>query len=376
MDTTDYIDVLAEAANEAALDPDNLSTAEFAILRRYAKKRLETAWRFHLWPDLVKCEQRFYRLPWSATAQYAAAVAGVDNAANEVWWALTGQYYVALNTVPLNTPPTDAAGNINLNYWASTSQFAIQPDPTGSLPVYWPTVPPYPSPWTNVQSYNPLTTYVQGNRVQYTGNVYQLFAATATGDLPTDAASWGLIPPFDAYVPYEQAGQIPFTVVEECFSANPRTTTRGNVINWFLSERGIEVLTPIPFAWVQYRQRAPKLNGSPFSATAVYQPGAQMYYSSATLPGNFYTCLTETTAGDTPDSEPAEWALVPLPRIFHAYLVLGMAADWSKYTLGTNPEAEQPTMDLQAIADKELDDVKSLYVGQMGMRVKTQVRTR
>ena len=376
METTDYIDVLTEAANEAALDPDNLSTAEWLIFRRYAKKRLETAWRHHFWPDLEKCEQRYFRLPWSNTAQYNAAVAGVDNSANEVWWALTGGYYVALTTVPLNTPPTDAYGNINLNYWAVTSVFAIQPDPTGGLPVYWPNNPTYPAPWLNVLAYDPTATYTQGAQVQYCGNVYQLFAASVTGDLPTDAANWGLVPPFDAYVPYEQTGQIAFTVVEECFSANPRTSTRGNVVNWFLSERGVEVLTPISFVWIQYRTRCPKLNGSLFSATTAYAAGAQMYYSSATLAGNFYTALTSTTAGDTPDSAPSEWSVVPLPRIFHRYLVLGMAADWNKYTVGTDPEAEEPTMDLQAMANAELDDVKSLYVGQMGQRVKTLVRTR
>jgi len=375
MDTTDFADVLAEAASEAGTDASNISTAEFLVWRRLAKRRLETAWRYHLWPDLGRCEQRFYRLAWNSTATYAAAVPGVDNSANEVWWALTGQYFVALTAVPANTPPTDTSGNIDLAHWGFTAQFAIQPDPTGSL-NNWPDNPAYPLPYVSVQSFDPTATYNQGDRVQYQGNVYQLFALTATGDLPTDTANWGLIPPFDSYVPYEQTSQTPFTVVEEVYSANPRITTRGNTLNYFLSERGVQVVTPIAFAWIQFRLRCPKLNGLNYSASTTYAAGAQFYYSSAATPGNFFTVNSTMTAGDTPDSAPGEFTVVGIPRIFHRYLVLGMAADWFKDEAKKNPELGQQMGLYQAQADAELEDAKSSYVAQMGQRMKTQVRTR
>lgn len=367
METTDFEDVMREAASDAGVEAENISATEFLVWRRFAKRRLETAWRWHLWPDLAACEQRFYRLPYNAASTYAQAVAGVENSANEVYWALTGQYFVALTTVPINTPPTDGNGVVDAAHWALTQQYAIQPDPTGQQ---------YNQPVANVTPFNLTQAYAQGDRVQYTSQVYQLFAASATGVLPTNGASWGLIPPFDAYVPYAQSGQTAFTVVEECFSANPRTTTRGQVLNWFLSERGVQVVTAIAYAWIQFRRRCPKLSGAVFSSSTVYAAGAQVYYRSATLPGNFYTAAVTTNAGDTPDSAPAKWAVVELPRIFHRYLVLGMAADWSKYVVGTNPEAEPQAGMLQGMASAELDDVKSAYVGQMGQRVKTQVSTR
>jgi hypothetical protein len=375
MDTTDFEHVLREACAEAGTDGDNVSQQEFSAWKRFADRRLDAAWRYHYWPDLVKCEQRYYRLPWSATAVYGPATAGVDNSANEVWWALTGQYFIALTTVPVNTPPTDINGNINLAYWGLTAQFDIIPDATGT-PYDWPDNPPYPNPVINYSPFDPTVTYVQGNRVQYAGNVYQLYAATVTGDLPTDLTNWGLVVPFDAYVPYEQSGQIPFTVVEECFSANPRTSTRGNVINWFLSERGAQVMTPINYAWVQYRLRCPKLQGSMYRADTGYTPGQTMYFSSANTPGNFYTCLAATQPGNTPETAPTLWAVIAIPRIFHRFLVLGMAADWEKDLSGANSAAMPATLAAQQIAMAELDDVKSLYVGQMGQRVKTLVRTR
>ncbi len=369
METTNFDDVLREAAAEAGVDAENPSAVDFLNWRRFATKRLDVAWRHHTWPDLGRCEQRWYRLPYNAASTYAAATAGADSSASEVYWPLTAQYYVALTAVPINTPPSDANGVTDLAHWAITAQFTLTPALPGPVDYY-------NQPVASVSSYSPTQTYNQGDRVSYAGNVYQLFVATATGVLPTVTTSWGLVPPFDAYVPYEQGGQTAFTVVEECFSANPKTTTRGSPIDYFLSERGVQVLTKIGYAWVQYRIRSPKLNGAVYSSTATYAAGSQVYYSSAVTPGNFYNVVTTTTAGQTPDTNAAKFAVVPLPRIFHRYLVLGMAADWAKYIVGTNPEAEAQTTLLQGLAKEELDDVKSLYVGQMGQRQKTQVATR
>ena len=358
---------MQEAASLALCDAENISTTDFNIWRRFCRKRLEVSWRHHFWPDLAVCEQRFYRLAWNAEQTYYPAVAGVDNSANEVYWALTGQYFAPLQTVPPNTPPTDGYGNVNMTYWAITQQYAIQPDPSGTQ---------YNQPVANVLPWSSTTTYFQGNAVQYANNVYVLFTANVLGDLPTDAANWGLLPPFVACIPYEQTGFNAFSLVEECFSANPAATTRGNTLDWMLNNNGIVVRTVIAYAWVQYRLRCPKLSGVNYSSSTAYAAGAQFYYGSATLPGNFYNVVTATNAGDTPDSAPAKFSVVAIPRIFHRYLVLGMAADWGTYQPPADPQAPQMAQVNEALAQAELDDVKSQYVGQMGQRVQTQVRTR
>jgi hypothetical protein len=374
METTNFEDVLREAAAEAGVDPENPSAAEFLNWRRFATKRLDVAWRYHFWPDLGRCEQRYYRQPYNAAGMYSGAVIGQDNSANEVWWPLTGLYYVALTTVKVNTPPTDANGKVDAAHWAVTAQFSQTPSPSQY---------PYEVPASVVSDYDPTVTYTQGAQVNYQGWVYQLFAVSATGVAPTDPTAWGYVPAFDAYVGYEQAGQTAFSVVEEVFTANPRTTTRGTVANWCLSERGIQVLSAVAWVWVQYRIRSTKLTGTTWSSTTTYNAGNQVYYSSAIggttngTPGNFYTVNAGgTLAGQNPDNTPNSFTVVAIPRIFHRYLVLGMAADWAKYIVGTNPEAEQQSEMLQELAVAELDDVKSLFVAQMGQRVKTQVRTR
>ena len=64
----------------------------------------------------------------------------------------------------------------------------------------------------------------------------------------------------------------------------------------------------------------PRLSGSAYSATTAYTVGQQIYYSSTTLPGNFYDCAVTTTAGQSPDTTAASWTLVELPRMFEDYL--------------------------------------------------------
>jgi hypothetical protein len=349
-ETTNFEDVLREACGEAGQDADNIGQPEFMAWRRFAARRLDIVWRFHFWPFLQRCEQRYYRAAYDAAQTYTAQA--------EVYWPLTGQYFTALQAVPVSQNPTDSSGTVNLAYWALTAQYSQQSD------------------LAEATAFSATTTYTQGARVNYIGNIYQLFTVSSTGNLPTDTANWGIINPFNAYVAYEQTGQTPFSIVEGAWSANPAVSTRGNELNWWLSADGVQIATPISYAWVQFRLRSPKLNGNLFRADIAYTASAQMYYSSAATPGNFYTAATATSAGDTPDSAPDKWTAVALPRAFHRYLVLGMAADWEKFEGEDEPNGLQTAMALDALAQAELDDTKSLFVGQMGQRIKTQIRTR
>jgi hypothetical protein len=342
METTDFEDILHEAASEVtALDPDNLDAGEFRALRRSAKRRLEIAWEFHYWPVLTRTEQRFFQPDYNAGTAYAAG--------NIAYYPPTQKYYQALQAVT-GTAPADALGNVQSTYWAEaeTSYSADTFSLTG--------------------------TYVQTNRVQYGDQIYQLFVAgPVTGALPTDATQWALLTPFDKYVPYEQTGRTALGLVTAAWSANPKTTTRGNELNWTLSENGVQILTPINFAWLEYRIRCPKLAGDIYDATASYALGAPIYFSSAATPGNFYTAVTNNLPSFSPDTSPGTWGIVQLPRIFHKYLVHGVAADWLR---GPGGGSADDVAEQMALAEGALEDQKSLLVGQQSQRVKTVVRTR
>ena len=360
METTDFEDVLREACAEVALDPENLSAQDFRAFRRSAKRRLEMAWEYHFWPVLGRMEQRWFRPDWNAGTTYGAASLGVDNSANEVFYPPTQLYYQSLVAGNVNNAPADASGNTDNAHWAVSYVGAY-------TAIYLPNSTILPT--TTAQSYNSTVTYVQGNQVTYAGQYYQLYVTTATGVLPTDTSKWGLLTSFDAYVAYEQTGKTAIGVVGAAYSANPRVTTRGVEVSWNLSERGIQVRAPLAYVWTDYRIRCPKLSGDIWVGDKIYTVGQQIYYSSAATPGNFYTCATTTAAGESPESAADKWAVVEIPRIFHKYLVLGMAAD----APGNDP---QTMGTLIALAGGALDDQKSLLVGQQSQRIKTVVETR
>lgn len=342
METTDFADILAEAAEQVTtLDPDNLDTSEFNALRRSANRRLGTAWEYHFWPELGRLEQRFYRAAWSSVTAYTATT--------EVYYAPTQTYYQALQA-STNQAPADSAGTTNLLYWEETERSYAADD------------------------YSATASYLQGDRVTYGDTVYQLFVAgPVTATLPTDTTKWGVLTPFDQYISYTQTGETAIGVVAAAWNLNPRTSTRGTELNWSLSDVGVQISSAINFAWLDYRIRCPRLSGALFDATAIYTSGDQVYFSSTATPGNFYTANATTAAGQSPDTTAAKWDVVEIPLTFHEYLVHAVAGDWITGPGGGSASDAAVQMSLGLGV---LEDEKSLLVGQQSQRIKTVVRTR
>jgi hypothetical protein len=342
METTDFEDILREAADEVTqLDPADLDTAAFASIRRSCKRRLEEAWEWHYWPDLQRTEKRFFRADWDTGTTY--------NATDEVYYAPTDKYYQSLQLNSASAP-ADADGVTDPFNWTECARDYA------------------------ADTYNAATIYMQGDRATYAGQVYQLFLAGPVSNvLPTDDTQWGLLTPFDQYIAYEQTGQTPFSIVTIVTDGNPRTSTRIVELNWDLSNNGIQITSGVTKAWVDFRLRCPKISGALFDATVSYTSGQQVYFSSTATPGNFYTANTTTAAGDSPDSMAASWDVVELPRIFHKFLVHAIAADFVRGPGGGAPEDAAV---LLGVAREALDNAKTLLVGQQSQRVKTVVRTR
>jgi hypothetical protein len=265
--------------------------------------------------------------------------------------------------------------------------------------------------------------------------VYQLYATTATGVAPTDTGYWGELVPFQRYVDYQQTGQISLGVVAGAFSTDPRISTRGVELNWSLTHAGVAVKSPVTYAWLQYRLRCPVITGAAYDESRAYVIGQQIYYSNDgdVLPpegnlgtsnyrvyggdiqywnpdtnkwhtarmqgnppqlaiddvgtdpepggdtitnytvGNLYTCVSDTSAGENPVNASSKWAVVEIPRFLHRYLVLGMAADWLRGPGGATPDEFTAR---EVLAQEELDNQKSLLVGQQSQRIQTRVLTR
>lgn len=342
--TVDAVDVISGTADMCGLDRANLANSDFAMIRQAHDRRLQTAWEFDRWPELIRTEKRYYRDPYATGTSYTASTA---TAATEVYFPASGKYYQNVKA-SVGVDPANAAGVVNATNWAE------------SAPSY------------SASNFSAATTYVLADKVLYptTDRYYVLHTAAVAGTLPTDTTKWGILTDFDRYVAYAQTGKTAIGGVLDTNSVNPKTTTRTSPLDWFLSENGVQISTPSSFAWITYRIRTVRLFGDAFSTTTVYTAGQQIYYSTG-VRGNYYDCIVTTTAGDTPISAPSKWSIVNIPLIFQRYLEWGGYADWLR-----NDGQTDKAMVEDDKATSFLSDQSGLLQGQQGQVQRMVVLTR
>lgn len=344
METIDYQTILEATARAADLDPDDLSATEFAALRTVHTLRLRYAWQNQMWPFLKKLgEKRWFRDLYVAGTTYAATT--------EVAYEGPRKYYQALRSALNQAPSSYSAGvwTTNLNYWAECA---------GNY---------------SAAEYNNATAYVQGDQVFYspTQRFYQLYAATSTGNLPTDTTKWGVLTEFRRYVAYAQTGKTAFNQIFDVWDKDPTLTGQATrVRTQYSGALGLHVLDNVPYVFIDYRAQVPNLTGIAYVATRAYAAGAQIYYTSATTRGSFYDCLTATTAGENPDNTASKWSVVELPAAFSLFLVHGGASDYLK---ADEPERSGRE---ESRAKTALQDETLVWLGQMLNTPQPHVRTR
>ena len=168
--------------------------------------------------------------------------------------------------------------------------------------------------------------------------------------------------------------------VLQVYSLNPKVTARAVPVAYYLdddgSNRRIIIMDGTTPVWVEYRQPKPDLFGESYNANSVYSVGAQVYFDSGTntgsyLPsttaasaGNFYTCTTQTTQGQSPTSTPGSWSIVKIPYFCGDYVTKAVFSDY----LRTEGQIDNATM-----AEAEAENVKMLQVDRI-LRSEGQVR--
>jgi hypothetical protein len=130
------------------------------------------------------------------------------------------------------------------------------------------------------------------------------------------------------------------------FNLNPQLTTKAMSVGFELSDDGINAPRVVigqkllESGWYRFRIQFTPLFGDLYLSTIPYYVGAQAYFDTgsntgAYMPiagrphsGNFYTCLVNANAGESPATAPAKWKKVSIPYIFGPYMSWGSAADW------------------------------------------------
>lgn len=341
----DYVDLLQHSARCAGLDPAALSPDEFRDLRLFHCDRLQRMWEMRDWPDLCPTEKRYFRDLYAAATSYAAGA--------EVYFPGPRNYFQMLRTGGVSgQPPATQSGNAwhtNLDYWAE-SQTSYAAD-----------------------EYDNAAAYVKGEQVYYspTDRFYQLFTANSTGNLPTDTTRWGVLTEFDQYVAYAQTGRTPFDEALGAWDKDPENNGDARPLNCFLSPEGAQVLDSVAFCWLRFRRRTPDLRGDAYDETLAYAPGDQIYFASGTTRGNFYDCLSATTAGQTPITHPAKWAKVEIPLAFRAWLIHGAASDYNR------PDGNLGVADREErLATEAREQIVSIFDAQAAHLHRTVVLTR
>lgn len=342
MRTVAYETCLKGSADMAGLDRTNIPTADFYQFRAAHDRRLQTAWEFDYWPELERTDKRYYRDVWVSGTSYVASTATL---ATEVYFPQTGLYYQCLKATS-SVAPANASDVTNTTNWADSKTSYSTDDFSAS------------------------TTYAVGDQVFYptTDRSYQLHTAAVAGTVPTDTTKWGILTDFDAYIAYSQTGKTAIGNVIEVCSANPRTTTRLNQYDWFLSENGVQVITPSNFAYITYKIRTVRLTGDVW-VSGVYGVGDQVYYSATGVPGNFYDCISATTTEAPTDT--TKWTVLSIPLIFQRYLEIGGYTDWLRNN-GQNDRADGN----EILAGTELANQSALLVAGQSQRKRTLVLSR
>lgn len=299
--TVDAQVIIENAAGFCGLDRDNLDAGEFADFRAYLNNRLRQGWRWRAWSDLELTEERWFRAFYASGTAYAAPT---TTTAVEVFDPATQLYYQTLRSTTGNAP--SVAGVENSAYWAECADEYSADD--------WATA----------------IDYEAGDQVfdSTTNRYYQCHTAhTSSGSL--DGTKFGILTPFDRYVAFEQSGQTAIGDVLAVQATNWKVDISARNVDHKLSENGIQIAEDLASVWIHFRQRPPYIRGIAYDATKVYTANvSQIYYQTASTVGNFYNCLTTTTAGDTPVSAAAKWDLVEIPRFLQTWLEEGIAADW------------------------------------------------
>lgn len=378
MNAVPFIELLTGTADLCGLDRDNIPTDEFQILRGAISRRIAMAWDQTFWPELMYVQERAYRATYSASETLTAATL---TAVTERYFPQTGKCYQALRNMPLAVTSitrvgttatvttasphlllTDdqvtISGAVETQYnitatitktGASTFTYVLESDPGGSA-TGTPKVGPNPAQFDNDTTfvywaeceedydaavYVRTTAYVVGDQVKYppTNRSYQCYATAAAGFLPTNTTYFAPLTDFDRYVALEQTGETKIGDVVGVYSKSPITWRNAELVDYYLSPDGIQVLEDLDTVWVEFKAKVPVLIGDTFSSTPTYTANLeQVYYRSSTTPasypGNMYDCVTTTSAGESPESAASKWSVVNIPRIFQRYIERGAYADY------------------------------------------------
>jgi hypothetical protein len=305
MRLTSYFDLLAHTcalAGISAPEGEDLQVATSRQLHRFLQRRLRLVWEMAWWAETMRSQERFYRRTYSSTTAYTAGT--------EVYFPLSGAYYRAVNSTTGNAPATGSGPyTTQVAYWWLCADPVVYVD------------------WAASTSYS----YGAVVRTAADGRFWALKTIHTSGST-FDSTNWTEVAAFDPYISLDQTDQDAIGKVRLVSEDDPLAEPSPRRTPWEYGSQGIEILGPtVPASvYVWFQLPPPALTGADFVAASTYAVGATIYYASATVgfEGDYYTCVTATTAGQDPEDTAAKWEKQEIPLVLRDAIAHYAAADY------------------------------------------------
>jgi hypothetical protein len=171
-------------------------------------------------------------------------------------------------------------------------------------------------------------------------------AHTSSGAI--DTAKFGILTQFDPFVSRTQAGQTEIGEFLGMYLDDPRLHKRPRRVVYVTDGAGAHVVTAPRSIWnrcngdfnvpnevfVKFRIPCPEFRGEVFDVLATYVAGADAVYFEGTttdLEGDFWSCVTSTSAGESPATAAAKWERIEFPAWLRTPVARKAFADWLRY---------------------------------------------
>jgi hypothetical protein len=194
----------------------------------------------------------------------------------------------------------------------------------------------------------------------------------------------------DYVISWDQDGEDEINAVFEVYQTNPFATMLPRPQRYQLGPDGITLISgtwgsyyvngvnqntiyganPANPVFLYYRKSVPDYSGDTYDATDTYAVDEQVYFVNSIGNGDFYKCLTATSAGESPDSAAAKWEVIPFYSVFYNYVLWQSYGDW----LVSDGQADK-AQGAYAMAQKKMDDEFDVLERQMGDVMPTKVQT-
>lgn len=321
---------------------DPPSVRDFALLRTGLDRHRSAAENLIRWPTLRLTEGRFLRDIWNRGLvfddqgnpirdSYGVPIVGGQVYARraEVYYPPTGLYYLSLRDS--NTALPVVADELNAAWWAECG-LAYEGEA-----------------WTA------FTDYVVGDICQSPDDAlfYQCIGAH-TSIASMDYAQWAELVPFGRTLARQQAGRYDIGRLLRMWDRDPAADKRADRVGWINHPQGFQVEGTATQVWIEYVPSPPTFTGDAWSAPATYSRGDQVYFGTVHL-ADFYTAIGDTTAGQSPETNPELWWQDEIPDFMAEFLTLRILADLAETDRTAEPETVamwrgQAMADLQAEA--------------------------